>query len=691
MVTGVQTCALPISDQPMLAVPLPPVAHTRTTVELTSAAPGPSGLHPATLLQFLAAHPECNVPTHLYFSSLLECMPPDLAAVSALGLVKPNGSIRPIGIPEALTKLWEKWLLATYRSTHSEHDFSSTQRGALHFAAAADGARALGLAVVELDVIAAYDRVPHARLYPAADRLGWPAQVANAVVALYSKRVIVTTDDTLLPPPGVGITQGSTLAPLLFASLAGHAAELVTNPHVTCISYLDNFIIFGAPTHMQSAIDAVQSAMNMPLLGVSSTHAGFTVASTPIPGVYKTPMGLSPERSAKRLCKAASTVANAKMIPPQSGSRLIASVALPSGKYAASFGIDSSPTDVLCVRAMSSLFDLSPDVVYLPRALGGLGCVPNSVFRDQDVLTAGRGMLHTKGLAGDIAARFAGPRAGAFWQCFADALLRQGGTMDANGSLNSFPDIALVSTAELNRLYLEAKASNPLRDNAMFLHPSLTAYTFTGSQPVARLPDHLGALAAELATLGSHIPTAVCPLCGKPESVGQAGHHRRCGHVRGLRSDGHHAIVRTLTSFVSDTNGLCGSSVMDHSSNLIPDITIHGLDGSPLPYYIEVKTSECRGESFEKWAHDIRVGATVKYSGLATKVHVLTIAHDGRVDAPSLSIIRKLQGARRTLGLRHPSDVSQIALTSLLGHQLVLAEAAIKKAYDTQVTLKLQH
>ena len=130
---------------------------------------------------------------------------------------------------------------------------------------------------------------------------------------------------------------------------------------------------------------------------------------------------------------------------------------------------------------------------------------------------------------------------------------------------------------------------------------------------------------------------------------------------------------------------------MDHSSNLIPDITIHGLDGSPLPYYIEVKTSECCGESFEKWAHDIRVGATVKYSGLATKVHVLTIAHDGRVDAPSLSIIRKLQGARRTLGLRHPSDVSQIALTSLLGHQLVLAEAAIKKAYDTQVTLKLQH
>ena len=161
--------------------------------------------------------------------------------------------------------------------------------------------------------------------------------------------------------------------------------------------------------------------------------------------------------------------------------------------------------------------------------------------------------------------------------------------------------------------------------------------------------------------------------------------------MRSKRGLGHHAIVRAITSFASLTNGLCATSAKDDTTNLIPDITIRGLDDSADPYYIELKTSERRGEDLHAWARKERRDAIAKYRGLPGKVHVLTIAHDGRIDAPSEAIIRKLQGARTALGLRHPSDFPQVPLKSLLGHQLVLAEAAIQQAYDTRVSFKLSH
>ena len=232
---------------------------------------------------------------------------------------------------------------------------------------------------------------------------------------------------------------------------------------------------------------------------------------------------------------------------------------------------------------------------------------------------------------------------------------------------------------------------HPLRQSVRFLHPSLTAHTIAGCHPVARLPDHMGKLAAQLATLCTPPPSILCPLCHAPDSIGQAVHHRRCTELRKARGDGHHAIVRAIIRFTGDTQGLCASSVKEHTTNTIPDITVYGLDGSPLPYYIEIKTSECRGGDYTAWARKIRAAATTKYAPLGAPIHVMAVSHDGQMDGPSWSILRKLQGARHAFGLRHPDNRPEISLAALLGHQLVLAEAAVKKAYDTSVSSKLQH
>ena len=362
-----------------------------------------------------------------------------------------------------------------------------------------------------------------------------------------------------------------------------------------------------------------------------------------------------------------------------------------SAQYATAFGIDPTASDDMCLRELSLVAGVPLDLACLPKSMGGLGCVPQQCTQQQQLLCAGHSMLHSSGLPGERAARYAGSRAGPFWRSFASALEANNGSIDTNGSIVSFPDPQLPSVNNIASEYVHAHHTHPLRRHVHHLHPSITAYTIAGTHPVARLPDHMGQLAAQLATLSTPPPDFECPLCRSPKSKGQAGHHRRCKELCGVRGDGHHAIVRAIVRFVSDTSGLSASSVKDHTTNTIPDITIHGLDGSPIPYYIELKTSECRGEDYAAWAKKERAAATAKYSGLSAPVHVLTVSHDGQMDGPSWSIIRKLQGTRNNFGLRHLDDRPQVSLVALLGHQLVQAEAAVKMAYDRMVSSKLSH
>ena len=351
----------------------------------------------------------------------------------------------------------------------------------------------------------------------------------------------------------------------------------------------------------------------------------------------------------------------------------------------------ANAADNMCLSVLHAITNVPPDVASLPKGLGGLGCVPQRHLQKQHILSAGYDMLHCPGTPGALAARFAGSRAGPFWRAFDSALTDNGGSIDANGSITCFPDAQTPTANSLAQVYMKAVDDYPLRNHVRHHHPSLTAYTIAGCHPVPRLPDHMGQLAAQLATLCTPPPDFVCPLCQAPESRGQAGHHRRCKELCQARGDGHHAIVRAIVGFVSDTSGLSASSVMDHTTHTIPDITVHGLDSSPAPYYIEVKTSECRGEDYVAWSKKERTAAIAKYAGLAAPVHVLAVSHDGQMDGPSWSILQKLQGARVAFGSRRLDDRPQIGLVSLLGHQLVLAEAAIKIAYDTKLSYLTSH
>ena len=166
-------------------------------------------------------------------------------------------------------------------------------------------------------------------------------------------------------------------------------------------------------------------------------------------------------------------------------------------------------------------------IASLPKFLGGLGCVPGLVERDRDVLTLGHAMLHASGVAGEVSSRFAATRAGSFWASFAETLSRLGGEIDASGSLYSFPDVSGLPLSILMDQYESAKDIAPLRAKAEYLRAPLTAHTFAGNQPVRNLPDRHGPLAAQLASLSSPVLPTTCCLCLKPDSAGQAGHHRR--------------------------------------------------------------------------------------------------------------------------------------------------------------------
>ena len=293
----------PPMDHPLPPPPAHDSANARDIVTLmqkcninTKSSPGPSGLYPSTLSNLLKARPDVMIALHGYFTSLYDLYPAELAGVATIGLTKPDGRIRPIGVPEAAARLHETWLLAHHRPAQLAHDVSGLKHGTLHLASAADGARDSGLAVVELDVKSAFDRVPHQLLRAAAERLQWPDRVSKVVLAAYSARTIIVGDTMLRPPPSTGMTQGSVLAPLLFAAISDAACEA---SGVDSFSYIDNIVLCAPPAKIQQAINKTAANIQMTLVGVGASIDGLFLNSDPIPHSYNTPMGLSPARCKK--------------------------------------------------------------------------------------------------------------------------------------------------------------------------------------------------------------------------------------------------------------------------------------------------------------------------------------------------------------------------------------------------------
>ena len=430
----------------------------------------------------------------------------------------------------------------------------------------------------------------------------------------------------------------------------------------------------------------------MAIKPVGASVGGLVVAGSPIPTPLSTPMGLSPSRLAKRHDKSKAIIKAATLLPPQSASRLISSVALATAHYSSAFGFDHQELDYTCSDTIASALGVSAIVTRLPRAWGGLGCVHSEDSQMEHVLKLGRDLLLLTGPAGRVARRFAVTRTGPFWRLFTHLLEMSGGRIATDGSIADFPNPAAFTAGRIASLVADASNTFPLRGRTKHTRAPLTALTICGTHPVLPLPPHAGTYAAQMATLTSPPLGYVCPLCHSPDSAGQAGHHRRCPQTRGERGNGHHAIVRTICTFANDTNGLSAQSKMDATTHTIPDITIQGLDPvGAAPFYIEVKTSERRGEEFLRWSNTIRAEATLKYRHLQAPLHVITLAHDGTVDERSWSVIKRLQGERTAGGLVRPRNRCEVGLAALLGHQMVLAEAAIQTRYDACASAQNTH
>ena len=237
-------------------------------------AAGPSGLTPRLLWEAARRRPKlveaiatlCEIAEN-------EGLPEPFARgrMVVLKSTKPNGRVkyRAIACGEALTRVMERAFLVRYRdelSAVSPDDHASQPDGALRCAVRIQDEAARGNCVVSVDASRAYDTVLHSAITETLVAARVPTAFA---LSLLSKRSYMLDGHHIRPPGGVGLPQGSAMAPKLFACVAQRAANAARAAGVARIdTYLDNLYIVdeevdAVPRELQDRRSAAATARRL--------------------------------------------------------------------------------------------------------------------------------------------------------------------------------------------------------------------------------------------------------------------------------------------------------------------------------------------------------------------------------------------------------------------------------------------
>jgi hypothetical protein len=227
--------------------------------------PGLSGVAPALVAQLVDQRPQIADLLAWFWIWLERQWPAPLARerVACFARTKADGRVkkRAIVIPEALAQITFKAALLLDRPLISlSYDLAHGRADGLLFAVGALQAwRHQGLAILSVDVKAAYDSLPHQLIVSALREVG-AARTAALAEQYLRARTLWCAEERIVPPAGVGGPPGACWMPVACAaavqSILNHLPQSLSS-RVRLITYIDNVFV-AVPPHM---LDEVLSAM----------------------------------------------------------------------------------------------------------------------------------------------------------------------------------------------------------------------------------------------------------------------------------------------------------------------------------------------------------------------------------------------------------------------------------------------
>jgi len=191
-------------------------------------------------------------------------------------LPKPQGGWRPIGLLPSITRWWMRARLDEVRRWQARHErpfFYASSGKAADVAAWKQAARSelaasrsgLAYACLMLDMVKAFERVPHDWLVVQAVRYGYPLAILRLSLGAYRMERVVTVDNVCARPmlPARGITAGSVHATveLRLLLLQWLDEALACNPRLlTATVYVDDVALECSGAEAQVARTVVTAA-----------------------------------------------------------------------------------------------------------------------------------------------------------------------------------------------------------------------------------------------------------------------------------------------------------------------------------------------------------------------------------------------------------------------------------------------
>ena len=228
--------------------------------------------------------------------------PSSLQAVLICLLPKPQGGWRPIGLLPSIVRWWMRARLDEVRQWQSRHErpyFFASNGKAADVAAWKQAARSelaasrsgLAFACLMLDMVKAFERVPHDWLVVQAVRYHYPLAILRLSLGAYRMERVLTVDNTCALPvlPTRGITAGSVHATveLRLLLLQWLDQALACNPRLlTATVYVDDVALecSGSEAQVTRTVVAAARTFTRAVEGIGmafSPTKNAVVASTP--------------------------------------------------------------------------------------------------------------------------------------------------------------------------------------------------------------------------------------------------------------------------------------------------------------------------------------------------------------------------------------------------------------------------